>query len=228
MTVSTREYPQIAVARGTPGARASGSLGAPQPATGWAEEGSSVEPSTPHRAKGRRFRYVGHERLPGAKVPVTDPRSSSLGAAVSVEPGRTWRPSRIGDEERHKCADLLTDHHAHGRLSQEEFEERLAVALTAQTPGELGRVLADLPLPTRSQPAPRPSRARSATTSIVGTIRQFGLAVAVPLIVALVLIWPMGIANYQAAQTFFVALVSSIIGVIAGVRATSRRRGRDR
>lgn len=156
MTVSTREYPQIAVARGTPGARASGSLGAPQPATGWAEEGSSVEPSTPHRAKGRRFRYVGHERLPGAKVPVTDPRSSSLGAAVSVEPGRTWRPSRIGDEERHKCADLLADHHAHGRLSQEEFEERLAVALTAQT---LASWVASWPI-SLCPPEANPRRAR--------------------------------------------------------------------
>ena len=56
----------------------------------------------------------------------------------------------------------------------------------------------------------------------------FRLAVAVPLIVALVLIWPMGIANYQAAQTFFMTLVSSIIGVIAGVREHHVVVGRDR
>lgn len=63
--------------------------------------------------------------------------------------------SRIGDEERHKVAELLGDHLAHGRLTQDEFEERLAAAFQARTAGELGKLLADLPA-VRRDPARRP------------------------------------------------------------------------
>jgi hypothetical protein len=64
--------------------------------------------------------------------------------------------SRIGDEERHKVAELLGDHLAHGRLTQEEFEERLAAAFDARTAGELGKLLADLPAVRGEQDQRRP------------------------------------------------------------------------
>lgn len=65
--------------------------------------------------------------------------------------------SRIGDEERHKVAELLGDHLAHGRLTQDEFEERLAAAFQARTAGELGKLLADLPA-VRRDSGHRPAR----------------------------------------------------------------------
>lgn len=71
---------------------------------------------------------------------------------------------RVGDEERHKTAELLSEHHAHGRLTQEEFEDRLGAALTAQTTAEPGRLPADLPLRApeeepEEEKAPVPARA---------------------------------------------------------------------
>jgi hypothetical protein len=69
------------------------------------------------------------------------------GVQVSVTSGSARKPRRVGDEERHACAEQLALHHAQGRLTQEEFEERLGLALTAKTAGDLGRLLADLPLP---------------------------------------------------------------------------------
>lgn len=66
--------------------------------------------------------------------------------------------SRIGDEERHKVAELLGDHLAHGRLTQEEFEERLAAAFEARTAGELGKLLADLPTMRRDGEIRRPAK----------------------------------------------------------------------
>jgi hypothetical protein len=74
-----------------------------------------------------------------------------MGVAVSVQPGPR-RPRRIGDEERRTCAEQLATHYAAGRLSPEEFEERLGIALTAQTAGELGRILIDLPFPQTAYP----------------------------------------------------------------------------
>jgi hypothetical protein len=52
---------------------------------------------------------------------------------------------RASDADRDRVAELLREHHAEGRLSAEEFSERLDVALHARTVGELDELLADLP-----------------------------------------------------------------------------------
>jgi Domain of unknown function (DUF1707) len=52
---------------------------------------------------------------------------------------------RASDGDRDRVAALLQEHHAEGRLSAEEFSERLDVALNARTMGELDELLADLP-----------------------------------------------------------------------------------
>ena len=55
---------------------------------------------------------------------------------------------RASDADRDRVASLLQEHHAAGRLTAEEFAERLDVALQARTLGELDELLADLPQPT--------------------------------------------------------------------------------
>src|SRR6202161_3656533 len=52
---------------------------------------------------------------------------------------------RASDADRDRVAELLQEHHAEGRLSAEEFSERLYVSLHARTLGELYELLADLP-----------------------------------------------------------------------------------
>jgi Domain of unknown function (DUF1707) len=52
---------------------------------------------------------------------------------------------RASDEDRDKTASLLREHHAVGRLTAEEFNERLDKAYEAKTVGELDELLADLP-----------------------------------------------------------------------------------
>jgi Domain of unknown function (DUF1707) len=52
---------------------------------------------------------------------------------------------RASDEDRDKTASLLREHHAVGRLTAEEFNERLDSAYAAKTVGELDALLADLP-----------------------------------------------------------------------------------
>jgi hypothetical protein len=52
---------------------------------------------------------------------------------------------RASDEDRDRTSALLREHHALGRLSPEEFSERLDKTFAATTVGELERLLTDLP-----------------------------------------------------------------------------------
>lgn len=75
---------------------------------------------------------------------------------------------RASDADRERVASLLREHHAEGRLTAEEFHERLDRAFAAKTLGELDELLADLPaidlyrLPAAGiSPAPPGARRRS-------------------------------------------------------------------
>ena len=66
--------------------------------------------------------------------------------------GKDWRPVpndprlRASDADRDRATALLREHHAAGRLTAEEFGERMDAALNAKTLGELDDLLADLPV----------------------------------------------------------------------------------
>jgi hypothetical protein len=52
---------------------------------------------------------------------------------------------RASDADRERTMTLLREHHAEGRLTAEEFSDRVDRALAAKTIGELDALLADLP-----------------------------------------------------------------------------------
>jgi len=52
---------------------------------------------------------------------------------------------RIGDAERDAAAAGLREHYAQGRLSLEEFNQRIDAVFAATTQSQLGRVTSDLP-----------------------------------------------------------------------------------
>jgi len=52
---------------------------------------------------------------------------------------------RASDDDRDRAASLLREHHAAGRLTVEEFQERLDAAYQAKTLGDIDHLLADLP-----------------------------------------------------------------------------------
>jgi hypothetical protein len=54
---------------------------------------------------------------------------------------------RIGTAEREAAVQILSDHMAEGRLSLEEYEERMSAALEARTRGDLRTLFGDLPPP---------------------------------------------------------------------------------
>jgi hypothetical protein len=54
---------------------------------------------------------------------------------------------RIGTEERESAVTNLSDHMSAGRLSLEEYEERMSAALEARTRADLKALFTDLPPP---------------------------------------------------------------------------------
>ncbi|HEY6309565.1 MAG TPA: DUF1707 domain-containing protein [Streptosporangiaceae bacterium] len=52
---------------------------------------------------------------------------------------------RASDADRDRTTALLREHHAAGRLTAEEFNDRMDAALNAKTLGELDELLEDLP-----------------------------------------------------------------------------------
>lgn len=52
---------------------------------------------------------------------------------------------RASDADRDRVASLLREHHAAGRLTAEEFHERLDKAMIAKTLGDLDSLMTDLP-----------------------------------------------------------------------------------
>ena len=103
---------------------------------------------------------------------------------------------RASDEDRSRTAAALGEHYAAGRLTLEEFQERLDQAYAAKTLGELNRLMADLPrsdlgrLPERR--APGPVQVPSSESALAWrTAWRFWLAISV---VAFV-IWLLGGAS---------------------------------
>ncbi|MBO0853642.1 MAG: DUF1707 domain-containing protein [Nocardia sp.] len=68
---------------------------------------------------------------------------------------------RVGTAERERAAAALGEHFAAGRLEVAEYDERVGLAYSAKTAGDLARLFTDLPRPQPAAPpraAPPPSR----------------------------------------------------------------------
>jgi hypothetical protein len=63
---------------------------------------------------------------------------------------------RIGDAEREAAANSLRDHFAQGRLTMEEFNQRLDAIFAAKTQRQLDEISSDLPQAGRPAGAPLP------------------------------------------------------------------------
>ena len=98
---------------------------------------------------------------------------------------------RVGDADREQVADQLAEHHAAGRLTIAELEDRLTTVWSARTGDELAATLVDLPTqPRAAQPAP----SRHSYLILAGLPTQLISYLAV--IAGLWLIWALTGAGY--------------------------------
>jgi DUF1707 SHOCT-like domain len=74
---------------------------------------------------------------------------------------------RASDAERRRVAELLRTHYLDGRLTQDDFDERVEHALAARTQGELAELTRDLPPEAPAPPAPA-RRRRKVSVHVIG------------------------------------------------------------
>jgi hypothetical protein len=98
---------------------------------------------------------------------------------------------RVSDAERERVTDQLAEHHAAGRLTLAELDERLSAALSARTRDELAAPLADLP----TQPD-RPASATSRRPSVAAIGWRTHLGSYLAMIAGLWLIWALTGGGY--------------------------------
>jgi hypothetical protein len=72
--------------------------------------------------------------------------------------------SDITDDERDRVVALLRLHCTEGRISLDEFSDRVGLVYAAASSAELDRVVHDLPVPWRDDPSSRPTAAVDVTT----------------------------------------------------------------
>jgi len=95
---------------------------------------------------------------------------------------------RIGDTERDTATAELGDHYAAGRLTLDELHERITLALSARTHGQLTRVMRDLPSLRRERPLPGPARGEPLLSDGASASRD-GRFAAIGLLLLAMLIW---------------------------------------
>ncbi|MDX6279225.1 MAG: hypothetical protein QOH03_296 [Kribbellaceae bacterium] len=98
---------------------------------------------------------------------------------------------RIGDTERDRAVEQLSDHFVAGRLTQEEFEERSDQATKARYVDEVELLFADLPELETTQPG-RTRRSRAGAPSplmFVIPILMIGLVASAVVLAAPWLLW---------------------------------------
>jgi hypothetical protein len=98
---------------------------------------------------------------------------------------------RASDDERERTVEALRRHAAAGRIDAAELEDRLGLALTATTRGDLERIVEDLPAE-RAQTRPAAVRRQKHACGAYGKSPQSMLAIAV----LLVSIWALTGAGY--------------------------------
>ena len=82
----------------------------------------------------------------GARLLVSGPRWVRIEGPQGRAVPMTDRPILASDKERDSVVDVLRDAYTEGRLTLEEFEDRMAAAYAARTWGDLRELTGDLPV----------------------------------------------------------------------------------
>jgi Domain of unknown function (DUF1707)/2TM domain len=149
---------------------------------------------------------------------------------MDLEPGAERRGLRASDADRERVAEALGQAHAEGRLTAEEFDERVGRAYAARTYADLEGLTGDLPPP---PPPARPATVPAAAATAQARRAFLGhLASYLSVSVLLVGIWALsGRGGFWPAWAMLgwgFAVVSHGLRVLLPPDPDARRRDRHR
>ena len=143
---------------------------------------------------------------------------------------------RIGDAEREAAAASLREHYAQGRLTLEEFNERLDAAYKATTQSQLNLITRDLPhaaapsapLPVSSIPGGGRERAREDYGPRGARVRLGMFPAIIAALAAWLLIFELHLRAFPwpGKLAVFLAILAAIRGVLRRVFGFGRGRSR--
>jgi hypothetical protein len=119
---------------------------------------------------------MGYPAAPPPGYPVPPP---GYAYPVAGHPGRAQASMRAASADRERAVDVLKAGFAEGRLTQDEYNDRMGRAYAARTYGELAALTADLPAGPWPAPAPAwplPVPAQSSTNSMAIASMVLGVA----------------------------------------------------
>jgi hypothetical protein len=137
---------------------------------------------------------------------------------------------RVGDAERDATAERLRENYAQGRLTLDEFNERLSAALAATTERELSQLTQDLPHAAAPSPLPQAAWAGGWQRSGYGHGRRAHWPRFLPVLVMVAMVWLLVFAWLPSLRLFPLPGKLAIILLVAGLLRGLLRRlfGRGR
>jgi hypothetical protein len=144
---------------------------------------------------------------------------------------------RIGDADREAAAATLREHYAQGRLTLEEFNQRLDAVFTSTMQSQLNHITRDLPhvpQPSASLPAAAPGASRERAREDYqwrGARPRLGLF---PVIIAALATWllifdlHLRMFPWPGKLAIFLAILAGLRGVLRRIFGLGRGRGKAR
>ena len=163
-----------------------------------------------------------HAWLMTRPIPSSQPRTHGL--VPRFRYGSTDQHLRVSDTERAEVADRLAAHLAEGRLSQAEFDERVAQALSAKTRGDLRGLFDDLPEPGPAWVPGEPARGQHAPAYQPRSyVHAFSLVLLVVVITAAGTAGEAFFGNMPGVKTWLtVGIITAIVVYAAGMLSRAR------
>lgn len=130
------------------------------------------------------------------------------------EDGGAVNPSlRASDADRERVVEILRQHSVEGRITADEFEERMAAAYAAKTMGALAELTGDLPVDLAEHARQRAELARRADGRRLSPHTRGEISGWASLAVVLTAIWAVSGAGY-----FWPAWPLGVMAVLAVIR----------
>jgi hypothetical protein len=119
---------------------------------------------------------------------------------------------RIGDVDRRRTIDLLTQAYGEGRLQLAEFEERVSMAESAKVQSDLAPLLNDLPVPRQPDPPMTPAAVGRSVQSRFR--REYGVFFIAPVICTVIYLMTNAGGYFWPMWVWFGCMIPVVLAVV--------------